>query len=269
MWIRIAAGVGGLAVVLPALLFGGVLAVDLLCWALLVLGCLEYGRLAFPAAEAAARWTVLLGGIAVFAATVYPSGGILGSGLLLTLGVAAAFVVVMATRRDLAGALDRMGRIVLGLVYPGLFLAWVPLLRRLEPDTLGRDVVLLLLACIWLCDTGAYFVGRSLGRHRLAPRLSPKKTWEGAVGGLAASVATAVAFSRILALPWNDAWAVGIGGALCGAAIVGDLAESLLKRAVGVKDSGVFLPGHGGVLDRLDSVLFGAPILYLVLVVLG
>ncbi len=269
MWTRIAAGVGGAAVVLPALWFGGVAAVDVVCWILLLVGCIEYGRIAFPASEPESRWTVVLGGAAVFGATVYPGGDVRQTGPVITLGVLAVFVMVMAMRRDLAGAFDRVGRLVLGLVYPALLLAWVPLLRRLSPDEYGRNVVFLLLACIWLGDTGAYFAGRTFGRHRLAPRLSPKKTWEGVVGGLAASVAAALVFTWALAPPWNAWQAAGIGAVVCTAGIVGDLAESMLKRAVGVKDSGTFLPGHGGALDRIDSVLFGAPALYFLLVVLG
>jgi phosphatidate cytidylyltransferase len=269
MGTRIAAGVGGAAVILPALYFGGVVAVDVVCWILLLLGCIEYGRIAFPASEPEARWTVVLGGAAVFGATVYPAGDLQQSGPVITLGVIAVFVVVMAMRRDLAGALDRVGRLVLGLVYPALLLAWLPLLRRLAPDAYGRNVVFLLLVCIWLGDSGAYFAGRAFGRHRLAPRVSPKKTWEGVGGGLVASVAGAVVFGEIADLPWASWQAAAVGAALCVAGIVGDLAESLLKRAVGVKDSGTFLPGHGGALDRLDSILFGAPVLYLLLVVLG
>jgi phosphatidate cytidylyltransferase len=111
-------------------------------------------------------------------------------------------------------------------------------------------------------DSAALFAGSALGRHRLAPRISPGKTWEGLAGGLAGGVLGAV-IVRGAALPWMPAWhAVALAVAVALAGTAGDLVESLLKRWAGVKDSGTLFPGHGGMLDRLDSLLFGAPVLY-------
>jgi phosphatidate cytidylyltransferase len=167
----------------------------------------------------------------------------------------------MGTTPDLEGAADRVGRLLLGALYVGGLLAFIPLVRRLDQ---GVGWIFVLLASSWLGDTGAYFAGRAFGRHKLAPRLSPKKTWEGAIGGFFASSAGAVLFGLLFGLdtPWIVVAA--LGGVLDVFGVLGDLAESMLKRAFGVKDSGGILPGHGGILDRVDSVLFAAPVLYLV-----
>jgi len=115
---------------------------------------------------------------------------------------------------------------------------------------------------IWLNDTGAYFAGRSLGRHKLAPAISPGKTWEGWAGGLLASMGAALLLAAWMPAeaPW---WMLALVVSVFGPA--GDLAESALKRRAGVKDSGALLPGHGGILDRFDSHIFAAPLAALVL----
>lgn len=121
--------------------------------------------------------------------------------------------------------------------------------------------VLFTLALVWAADTGAFFAGRWLGRVPLAPRVSPKKTWEGVIGGVLLSglVAWVAAYWF---LPVNDPWPfVMVCIAVAALSIVGDLTESLLKRAAGVKDSGTLFPGHGGMLDRIDSVTAAAPAL--------
>lgn len=151
---------------------------------------------------------------------------------------------------------------LLGALYLGALGGSLAALRLLRPIEDGAWRVTLLLAIIMASDTFAFFVGHALGRHRLAPQLSPGKTVEGALGGLLGGVLGAL-LVRVLglpALPLPHALALGAGVAVLG--IVGDLDESLLKRWAGVKDSGALFPGHGGMLDRLDSLLFGAPVLY-------
>jgi phosphatidate cytidylyltransferase len=114
----------------------------------------------------------------------------------------------------------------------------------------------------WAGDIGAYYVGSRLGRRPLAPRVSPKKTVEGALGGVAATVLIAALGSGWVWTRLPLATAVWVGGLLAVVGMVGDLAESAVKRAAGVKDSGALIPGHGGILDRLDSVIFCVPVLY-------
>lgn len=130
--------------------------------------------------------------------------------------------------------------------------------------------IFLLLAVTWLQDTAAYFVGRALGRHKMAPVLSPKKSWEGAAGGFVASILTAMLAVATLGLPISYPAATLIGAAAGVAGPLGDLVESLIKRQIGIKDSGQLIPGHGGILDRIDSLLFTAPVVYyLILLTLG
>ncbi len=130
--------------------------------------------------------------------------------------------------------------------------------------------IFLVLAVTWLQDTAAYFVGRAFGKHRMAPILSPKKSWEGAVGGFVTSVLTAMLATLLLGLPISYTAAALIGAAAGVAGPIGDLVESLIKRQIGIKDSGQLIPGHGGILDRIDSLIFIAPVIYyLILLTLG
>ena len=126
----------------------------------------------------------------------------------------------------------------------------------------GAWWLLVVFLGVWGSDSAAFFTGHYFGRHKLAPRISPAKTWEGAVGGLVLSIVAALLLTVIpLGVPWYLAILLGI---LIGiAAVMGDLAESLIKRQTGVKDSGQFMPGHGGMLDRIDSLLFAVIVVYI------
>ena len=174
---------------------------------------------------------------------------------------------------DLKDYLGKVACTLFGVLYIPLALSALAPLRFRSPDpAAGRLAILLLFAVIWGGDTLAYFVGRSIGRRPLATRISPKKTVEGAIGGLLGSLLAALgvrlAFPRVQPNP--DTWAFMVVVLLVAlAGQIGDLAESALKRGGGVKDSGAVLPGHGGMLDRLDSLLFAAPTLWLVLTAVG
>ena len=122
----------------------------------------------------------------------------------------------------------------------------------------GPEMVLWMLLLVFAADIGAYFTGRALGRHKLAPRVSPRKTWEGALGGLAAAALVAWVGAVHFGMP--VATSVAFGCAVGIFSVIGDLTESMFKRAAGLKDSGSVLPGHGGVLDRIDSVTAAAPL---------
>jgi len=147
------------------------------------------------------------------------------------------------------------------VLFIGLGLSYLVGLRGL-PGEDGKDLLLLLFACVICSDTAAYYVGRKLGRHRMAPSVSPKKTWEGAAAGLAGSVGGALLAHFWFYQRLSMSHALALGLALGVAGMLGDLAASILKRASGVKDSSALLPGHGGVLDRTDSLLFAGPFLY-------
>jgi phosphatidate cytidylyltransferase len=187
---------------------------------------------------------------------------------LVTLAVSLSQSALSAGARP-AGA--HAGASLLPLLYPGLCGVFLQVLRTHEPPgplylrPTGAGLVFLLFLATWSCDTFAYFGGRAFGRRRMAPRLSPNKTWEGAISGfLAAMVAGAVAastFAQFLSL--RDG--ILIGGVLGITGQIGDLAESALKRRAHAKDAGAIIPGHGGVLDRFDSVFANGPVLYVLL----
>jgi phosphatidate cytidylyltransferase len=148
-----------------------------------------------------------------------------------------------------------------GILYGGLLFTFLALIKRDLPH--GDDYIVLMLATAWLSDTGGYFAGKFLGKRKLYPLVSPNKTWAGSIGGVAAAVAGGIAIERfrLQGLTWYDvALLSGVGSVL---GQLGDLIESLIKRSRGVKDSGAILPGHGGLLDRVDAVLFIAPFFYL------
>jgi phosphatidate cytidylyltransferase len=131
--------------------------------------------------------------------------------------------------------------------------------------TWGGYTVVSLFACIWLCDTAAYFAGRAVGKHKLFPRVSPNKTWEGALAGFLVAVAAGLV-AKFLVLEYLTIAQAAIFGAIAGTfGQAGDLVESLLKRDAGAKDSSSIIPGHGGVFDRFDSLILASPIVYLYL----
>ena len=126
----------------------------------------------------------------------------------------------------------------------------------------GRDWVLLALFATFAVDTTAYFIGRAWGRHKMAPTISPGKTWEGAVGGLAGAIVAVIALALLLDIDISYSEMVILGFLIAVFAQLGDLAESKLKRSMGVKEAGNLIPGHGGILDRLDSIVFTGVVVY-------
>ena len=179
--------------------------------------------------------------------------------LVFTLGV---FVRQFPQKLNPQG-IETMAVTLFGLMY----VAWLGnFITRINFATEnGRYWVMLLVVVTKFTDMGAYLVGSTLGRHKMIPRISPKKTWEGTVGGIAFAVGGAFVCRWVMPaeLPGlTNFHAVTVGLLLGAAAVVGDLAESLVKREAGVKDSSNILPGHGGALDMLDSFLFTAPLLY-------
>lgn len=262
---RLIAAAIGLAVLVPALIYGGQPAVWVIAGLAMLICVDEYCRMAFPGDLGPSRIWLGLGCLSMFG-----SAATLGSTALVPVGLVVLLAtMIYSTLRpgpELAGAADRLGRTLVGLAWVGGLFCFFPLIRA-QAD--GLAWIFVALAIPWLGDTGGYFAGRAFGRRKLYPRISPKKTWEGFVGGiiLAPLGVLAVRWVALPTLPPGHAVALGAGlGAL---AVVGDLAESMMKRAFDVKDSGRIMPGHGGLLDRVDSVLFVAPSLYLYLISAG
>jgi phosphatidate cytidylyltransferase len=222
------------------------------------LGMWEFFRLAEGTGAHAVRVPgyAFAGAFALLSLTDSISAWVLAGGIL--------FLMVlcgweMLSRREPAGFLAAVSSTFLGVFYvavPLSLLVWV----GLRPG--GRWAVLFALVAVWMGDSAAFFVGRAWGRHKLSPHISPGKTWEGSAASLTAAVLVGLVFARFfwkgLAYPEAALLAVVINIA----AQIGDLAESALKRSAGVKDSSQLVPGHGGVLDRIDALLFAAPVLW-------
>ena len=198
----------------------------------------------------------------------YLLGGIVG-----TIGLVSA---VYTFTKDPAGDLNNWLWSIGTAVYFGGLGAYFVLLRDVSAfspgwtefpppsfdDEFGRDLVFFTLITVWLTDTGAYVVGRAVGKHKLAPAISPNKTIEGAIGSMIWGFAAVFVLNEVFTLGLDVEHRIALGLLLPPVIVVGDLAESALKRALGVKDSSGLVPGHGGIADRLDSLLFAAPAVY-------
>ena len=156
---------------------------------------------------------------------------------------------------------EEIGKLVLGPVYVGLPLALLVCID-FYPKGDGKMWIFFLLVVIFASDTGAYYAGRYLGKHKLYEAISPNKTWEGAIGGLLLSLVISNLYLRIFPFHILNLEMIIVVLVLAIMGQIGDLAESMLKRNQGVKDSGSILPGHGGILDRIDGLLFAIPVLY-------
>jgi phosphatidate cytidylyltransferase len=172
--------------------------------------------------------------------------------------------------RNKESAVSNLGSTLLGIFYIGFFSAALVDIREFYNDSIftynqGGYLIIAILVSIWVCDSAAYFLGTALGKHKLMPRISPNKSWEGAIAGFIFSVLTMIAAKALFLefLEWRDTIVIGIIVGILGQC--GDLIESMIKRDSRVKDSSNIIPGHGGILDRFDSLLFTAPAVYLYL----
>jgi phosphatidate cytidylyltransferase len=188
-----------------------------------------------------------------------------GGRLFLVLGVFPFFAFfpmlffMLTFGRSPNGAYRDLGNVVMGPIYitfPLTLLLWI------DRAPSGKLWIFFMLAVVFASDTGAFYFGKFLGSHKMYTAVSPGKTWEGAAGGLVSSLIASFVFSRLVQLNHSDVSIVILAVCLSLAEQCGDLAESMIKRSHGVKDSGRILPGHGGMLDRIDGLLFAIPIIY-------
>ena len=182
--------------------------------------------------------------------------------LVIALGLWFVCAALCGLRHNDGYSARRLGHMVLGLLYIGLLPSF---LIQIRAFTFGREALYLVYLSVFLCDTMAYFIGKTVGRHRLWPRISPKKTWEGAFGGLAGALIASIGGSYLFAEFFSPMQAIGFGLIVGILAQLGDLVESHWKREAEVKDSSSILPGHGGILDRFDGLHFIAPVLFIYL----
>jgi phosphatidate cytidylyltransferase len=260
-----------LAGLVPVFLGGPVFAIAMAIFC--TIGYLEYERLAHGVGNKPPRLAITGASLAALVALLgYGSWAVVA----VVGGTAALGIIELMRRLSLDGAFTDWAFGVTGVVYLAIpayaavmmrqidgeygngwlhrFSDWLPL--PWDPNSRGLAWLLLVLLTTWLCDTGQYLVGRRFGKTPLSPRISPKKTREGFAGGLVMAATTSAFGFWLFDLGINPAIGALFGAAIAILAIFGDLAESLLKRQAGVKDSGSFIPGHGGMLDRIDSLLF-------------
>jgi phosphatidate cytidylyltransferase len=221
-----------------------------------------------------ARWVGLALGAGFFGLATWLGtqpiavrGGWLGGAVAVTC-IVGSLAVLLPDEDRIPAALGRLASTLAGVFYVPYLMSHFVLLRGLDPEhaDVGVNLVFYTLAVVWASDGFAFIVGSAVGRTPLVPTISPKKSVEGAVGGLLGSVLASFVAARVLEVTvFSNAQLGGIGAALGLLGQLGDLVESALKRCAGVKDSGTLFPGHGGILDRADSLVLTAPLVYLYL----
>ena len=285
-WKRVATALVLIPVVVGLVLFTSTLVVAIATAMITVLALWEYFALGEAIGHRAYRvWTTFCALLIIFAQwrvaqnevnglfkSEYPVSSdfyILSRGPItlvdtLILYVLGITILTLLTRRPLVESLPAAGISSSSLLLIALPLSFAV---RLHAKGIGGSIILLFaLVITWAGDSAAYFVGRAMGKHPLAPHISPKKTWEGSVGSMVGSLIVAWAFSYWIRIPIGHLLAMAVIGNVAGQ--MGDLLESAYKRSAGVKDSGGLLPGHGGVLDRIDALILCIPVIwyYVVLV---
>lgn len=272
---RILTAVVLIAIVVGVVFFGNPLLLAITACAVALLAAYEYAQLTGTGGAAVPAWWLLPAITLLFAESYFrPMEGPLPLLSFLGLSLLTYAAFHEAARNKLQDVLPIAASGFFGLIYVGYPLMLVPLFVAKEN---GKTLLLFLMLVVWTGDIAALYVGKAFGRHKLAPALSPNKTWEGA----AASLVGAVLVAALLALGCafvgaresstalhlsEPLWQTLLLALLVNAAAqIGDLVESAIKRGVGVKDSGTMLPGHGGILDRIDALLVAAPVLWYLL----
>lgn len=272
-WKRVATAVVLIPMVVALVLFASTAVIAVVLALIALLALFEFFALGAAIGHRAYRfWTascaLLLIYLQWFASReqLYPLAG----GETLRAGIAASladafFVFVLGvaaltlwTKRPLVEGLPSAGISSSALLLVAFPLSFAVRLHGIP--RIGPELLLFSLVIIWVGDTAAYFVGRSMGRYKLAPKLSPQKTWEGTAASLLGALLVAVIFSRWVAIPLGHLLGMAAVGDVFGQA--GDLLESAYKRSAGVKDSGTLLPGHGGILDRIDALVLAIPVVW-------
>jgi phosphatidate cytidylyltransferase len=219
-------------------------------------GLREYYHLVFPNSKSIERAVGI--GLGLILSIIVSSWEAKEISLLFVALLFVLSLLFMITSKDLPSTISNIGMALFGILFIGFLLAYVSLIRNM-PD--GRLWVLFLIITVWAGDISALLIGSFFGRHKLYPKISPKKTFEGLVGAIAGSIVVALGFALLFFpnLQKRSCILLAVGLGILGQ--FGDFTESMLKRSVQVKDSGNLIPGHGGMLDRLDSFFFSAPFL--------
>jgi len=270
MWLRIASGVVLAPLLLALVLWGPLWVIALVILTAGILSANEMLRMLLQGHPSRHRdaWVGMVAAGAIIAAAA--AAGTEGMWIATLIAGPTAMSLFVLRPGDISTVGQRLSAVLACLAYIGMLFATIALhldlgasvRPDLGPDA-GRHALMMLFLTVWLGDTLAYFVGKSIGKHKLHPIVSPKKTWEGAFGGALGSIGGVFLTAHLFDLTIPVALAIGLGTAVAITEQFGDLCESLFKRSMGVKDSGSLIPGHGGVLDRLDGLVFAAPVVYL------
>jgi phosphatidate cytidylyltransferase len=221
------------------------------------LGLREFYTLTLPDSKRIQRWAGIGLGIALSIVMTQANMKMVFPFFVLVIIVLS--VLFMATSENLTSTISKMGIMFFGIFYIGFLLSHVSLIRN---GANGKPWVLFLIVTVWAGDLSAFVGGSLFGRHKLYPKISPKKTYEGLAGAVVGSVLVALSFVLLFIPQLEKGRCVLVAVALGFLGQIGDFTESMLKRSAQVKDSGSLIPGHGGMLDRLDSFLFSAPFLH-------
>ena len=251
LWHRVVSALIGAPILIAAVWYGG-LALIIITVVLILLGILEMCLIFSKQNIYIPRILVVLGCLFLSSAAYLSEDGYPADALVMI------FIVYLITMLIGYPHFTPLG--TAAAFFSTVYVSMLLFVFFISTFANGWIWLVIMLFCTWANDTAAYFTGRRFGRHRLASQLSPNKTWEGAAGGIVASVLIASGAALYFQLPFT---AVLLAGLLVAAAAqTGDLAESAAKRQAGIKDAGHLIPGHGGVLDRFDSMLFSAPVMY-------
>lgn len=253
---RVLAAIGALIIVLPLLIWGGL-------WGMFILGAvacyIATGELRNMLLPDSKHLLLPLQGVYLVCFSCFSFLNDSHTVAILGLASISLWIIALFREDDNEKGMQFAIRSTFGIIYIPLLLSTFVLLRSLED---GLAWIFLVFLITWSADTGAYFAGRFLGKNKLFPRVSPKKTIEGVIGGIVLSIVVSIWFMGKWLEDVSIIHAVILGIGLAIFSVIGDLVESMIKRATGVKDSGNLMPGHGGIVDRLDSLLFTFPLTY-------
>lgn len=261
--IRILVSVAAIPIILAASYIGGYFFLLLI----LVISLISYYEFSLMIQKKNAASNLSLGLFSVLMLVVNGYFNFFNSYLIVLLIVAGLSIAELF--RNKVSPIFNLASTLLGVFYLGLFSSALVSIREFNFSTdeysKGGLVVISILAGIWICDSAAYYIGTAFGKHKLFPRVSPNKSWEGAAAGFGFALLTLILAKDIFLdfLSWKTVFSIGLVIGTLGQ--IGDLIESLIKRDAEVKDSSSIIPGHGGVFDRFDSLLFSAPFILLVL----
>ena len=220
-------------------------------------GLREFYNLTLPHSKWIERWVGM--GLGLILCLIISQGDTKIVSPFLVLLLLLLSILFMSTSQNLSSTISSMGIMFFGMFYVGFLLSHVSLIRNMID---GKQWVLFLIATVWAGDISAFLSGSFFGRHKLFPKISPNKTYEGLVGGIVGSITVALAFALLFIPQLEIGFCIFLAIGLGVLGQLGDFTESMLKRSAQVKDSGSLIPGHGGMLDRLDSFLFSAPFLH-------